>query len=484
MGSFWEYDDRALVPVPSSSAAAPKAPARRVRASGTKPRRRAPKLKSATAPRVAANGAVLDDVRGGEMVVMRQRAANGNRRPQSDRPLEDFENELRVGKYGIDNACFVTDPGVIGAVLARADRALMHHVLTPRLLALQYDFAMFDSGSDERCGGSFEHVLRNLDRLRGKVVPLCGKLPRYRSSGKENKYSIDAHLKKLVDPSQGLNDYALHPVFVSVNSEFSNDQGGILMQGVVVSAMAFNAPMGHASRLVTGLGDAFDDTWAAMLVTHTYTVTTPGADAQFGGIPWSAINPRRTCNGAIDAHNAEGRNMFDDLFRWTAYVQQHPDDASTSKFALTESKQVKGLLRRLLPPKMTLRDAAAVLHELRERGTLETELATRRATLTGQRASDRRTLADLVGNDIRKCLLAEMLLVNTSLHGAWTGRVEDVALPPLPADLSGFFASLRSFLRTRLDAAGCPCPASSYQSMYEQFYGQYFLAPLTDDVVS
>jgi hypothetical protein len=457
----------------------------------TKVRNRPPKLRATT----TMTAAVDDTATTGR----RPRVNDGGRRPLTDVPLHDFEDELRIGRYGVDSVPFVKDAGVMKATLARDDRVLLHHVLSPRIIMMQYDFAMWHAGSPERCGGSLATVLDNLPRLVGKLVPLCGKLPRYRGD-KENSYSMASHLTKLLDPSGGLNEYALHPVFVSVNSEYVNDQGGILLQGVVVSAMGFNAPMGHERRLVTGLGDTFDDTWAAMLVTHAYSMSAPDGGARFGGIPWAAINPRRTVHGRIDDLNLEGRNMFDDRFAWHAYMTAHPEDTSITKFALTESKQVKGLLRRLLPTKMTLRDAAAALTQLRSTPfRLGRELASRFATLMGQRDTYRRTLDKLVGNDIRKCLLAEMLLEGTPLEGVWSARPEAITPPPLP-DVHNFFDAVRSFLTTASSSPASSSPASSspassspasssptasYQALYEQFYRQNFLSsvsvPETDD---
>lgn len=429
-------------------------------------RRRAPALRPGVQVLRDANGARLDPVLGGTLADgVRSRLSS--RHVADAKPLTDFVDDLRATTLSIDQAAVVTDPDVATRVLAGGGRVLLHHVITPDVLAMQYDMAMHCAGDPDRCDGDFSYALANLPRLVGKAVLLFGKLPGIGTppDAAAAKRKLKAQEAKLAPPGSGANEYALHPVFVSVKSEYANDQGGIMYQGVVLSAMAFNHPVGHAARLRTGLSDEFDDTCAVLLVTGTYAMRRGGA--AFNSIAWSAINPKRMSAGQIDPLNRDGRNLHDDTFQWDAYVRAHPDDTSASKFALTESKQVKGLLRRLLPPAMTLDDARDVLAGLRARGELEAELVRRPATLAGQRGGSRRDVSQLVGNDLRKCLLAEMLLHGTALCGAMTGSAADVALPAMP-DLGTFVTDVREFLAGR---AGADRPAPvPYQTEYDAFY--------------
>jgi hypothetical protein len=219
--------------------------------------------------------------------------------------------------------------------------------------------------------------------------------------------------------------------------------------------MAFNHPLSHDMRLRTGapVGEAYDDSWIVMLVTHPYIVT-PGllpGDHSFPCIPWSAINPCSyfpAGDGALRIDtSAAGRNQYNATFQWNEYMAQHKGEAKNglTPFALGECKQVKGLLRKLLPPKMTLACSQAALKQLRDAGQLQTSLAQRHATMDGVRNDNRKLPHELCGNDLRKCLLAEMLLLGTPLHGALVGDASLIALPEVP-DAAGFFADVRSFL--------------------------------------
>ena len=351
---------------------------------------------------------------------------------------------------------------------------------------LQFDFAMHRAGkADMQCHGNLGHALGNIGLLTGQLLPLFSKLPDYRGT-----YKLESHLSKLQAVEAGQpHDYAMKPVFVSLITGYDNDAGSILLQGVCVSPMAFNHPLGHDLRVCTGTtkGEAFDDTWAVMLVTQPYIMSAgmlPNND-YFPGIPWSSINACsifRSADGSMKIDPlAGGRNQYNSVFHWNEYMARHAaeDNCGVNSFALNECKQVKNLLRKLLPPAMTLADSQAALKELRDAGKLQDTLTERAASQKafGVRSDKRKTVDKLSGNDLRKCLLAELLLMSTPLQGALTGDVSAISLPDIP-DTTGFFAALRSFLDEYRERQLTPVQLAglSVQASYEAWFSRVFAA--------
>jgi hypothetical protein len=337
---------------------------------------------------------------------------------------------------------------------------------------LLFDFAMHRAGqNDMKCNGNFAHALTNTGLLTGKLLPLFGKL-----AGK----NLQTHLRKLQAVETGsTHEYALHPVFVSIKTDYANDAGAIVLQGVCVSPLAFNHPVGHERRLRTGLsvGQAFDDTWIVLLVTHAYVMTAgPNNSAAFPGIPWSAINPCSVFAADDDDSRkidvlAAARNQYNAVFQWNEYMAAHRTEANAgvTPFALNECKQIKNVLRKLLEPGMTLSASQKQLKQLRDAGQLQTKLANDPATLKGLRRPA------TCGNDLRKGLLAECLLAETPLQGALTGDASRISLPEVMPDAAGFFGAVRTFLDDYRDRERT-LDMFAIQTAYEAWFSTVFAA--------
>jgi hypothetical protein len=444
----------------------------------TKARKRQPAVRVSQLTRVCTDdGFLLDTVHGGIKPEARSRGASG--RVSRPCPLVDFHDHLRRGQYNVDKLptkC-VTDRETIRDALVGEHVYLLHHVMSPRALMLAYDFAMQRAGSPKRCGDDFETCVSNLGDLVGHPVLLGSRLI-------PTKNQIDAHVAKLRDIVPGVHhEYALQPMFASVTTPaLQNDAGGIFFQGVVISPLCFNHPAGDEDRLVTGLtpNGAFDDVWICVLVTHVYTTSAGDGTttAPLGGIPWSSINP---CSTFVDVHGvrrvdplAGGRNVYNGVFMWNEYMDYHKDDAGgisgLTNFALAECKQMRGVLRKLLPPMLTVAAGNAILTELKERGELGKALTERYATVAGfaGRNDKRRREAEMSGNDLRKCLLASLLLMDTPLEGVLFRDAARIRVPNVP-DLAGLVTEFRDFLRASPQR---PDSVPAYQSMYEAWLGR------------
>jgi hypothetical protein len=259
---------------------------------------------------------------------------------------------------------------------------------------------------------------------------------------------------------------------------------------VCVSPLAFNHPVGHELRLRTGVskGEEYDDTWIVMLVTHAYSMVEPQVpDDRMPGIAWSAINPSCTYGDANKVRKNDlingARNQFNNVFRWIEHLEQHPKGGQNSSgkltsFALSECKQTRNVLRKLLPAEMTLADSQAALKQLRDANALDSLLASRGASQKaafGDRNDKRKTADELCGNDLRKCLLAEMLLRDTPLHGALTGEADRIALPGA-AFGAGFFADVRAFLDDYRERERPPPSDAAVQPLYEAWFARVWFA--------
>ena len=427
-------------------------------------RRRAPHISKTSGVGIDENGELYDAVHGGPLPSCKSRAQS--KKPSLHAPLMNFYDEERAGVYNIDNLKPQLDEAFVAEQLADAGRHVQMKVQTIDWTTLTwlFDFGMYQQGLPLRCNGDMFVALNNLDKLVGQVLPINGKL----ASG--TKRLAASELGNLADMGPG-HAFALHPVFISATAPgVNNDSGAILLQGVVVSQKAFNYPLDHELRIRTGLpcGDAFDDTWALVLITDTYRLRKEdgsGVVQTFPGMPFCALAMPR-CSGGEASKFSYGRNLFDKTYRWCALLQRHKlNPGSSLKFALHEIKQVKSMFRSVMAPAVSIRHAMDLIATLRQTNSLDSVLDAKEPTMVSAKP-DRKELHDLCGNDLRKMLLVEQLLLSTPLEFIATGSVS-LGLPiNVPAELrqpGAVFSKLREFVRT----ATVHIPSVSYQAMYD-----------------
>ncbi len=408
------------------------------------------------------NGNVRDTANGGTVMPSRSRATS---RHVPKKTRVSASDEL-IQEFNIFTLQPVTDYGVMSRMLVNESRKLHHHSTTPDVLLQLMDFAMYLENNPLRCKGNLSVALDNLHALKGHVLPL-----RYKFTGK----TLDNYRTKLEPPRSPEHPYALQPVFVSlVLPHLENDAGGIMMQGVLVSSVGVNYPVGDPRRLCASptSNDIFDDLWALLLVTHTYKLDVQGPDGtvhSFAGVPWSAITPSSYKRGKLDEQNSLGRNLYDDTYQWDALRQKFP---KASVYSLHEIKQAKSLLRKLCSDNTTVQASYATVVQKRRDKTLQAALV----KAPGQQMRrDSRNAADAeCSNDVRKILLTEQLLMGSPLQGVLTGQASDIKLPAVKVpealhNTGHVFTKLREFLSEQ------PGSQTEVEGSYEDLYRQWCL---------
>lgn len=201
--------------------------------------------------------------------------------------------------------------------------------------------------------------------------------------------------------------FACTPVVVATTGDGHGDQGDIVLQGIVVSNKIVNRAVGDTRRRTLGRHPAFEETMCVVLVTHVYDPP----------IPYAALGPHSTKKrgNVYEICKHPGKNLYDSVFLWNEFMQARSDErgCGVSSFGFTDTKQSgRDVVRQMFP--WSIRHAASVLEEFRRHDDLRRFLLDTPMTLMGKRAPARKECPS--GIDVRRFLLAELLLKNTPLE--------------------------------------------------------------------
>jgi hypothetical protein len=139
-------------------------------------------------------------------------------------------------------------------------------------------------------------------------------------------------------------------------------------------------------------------------------------------ISYASLGPYPTTKSGDKYRYVEtdGKNLFNDTFKWNEFMDEHKDllGCGVSRFGFTDTKQTgKDMSRRLFP--WSIKYAMDTLEWFRSRGKLE-EFLINTPMSTGRRSKDRDDNPS--GMDMRRFLLAELLLVGTPMENIIHGK--------------------------------------------------------------
>jgi hypothetical protein len=279
---------------------------------------------------------------------------------------------------------------------------------------LDLDFVRAELGKSTKSLGTIvvsrstlREMMRGLDDPVGHLVRVFGQL--------RNPKTFDAKsaFAKNSAPVSENHSFAFSPVVIATTGEGQGDQGEIAYQGVVVSNKCVNYAVGDPRRKSLGRNPVFEESVCAVLVTHVYNPP----------ISYAEIGPHATKKrgDAYDIVEHPHRNAFDSVFLWNEFMRGRRDQrgCGVSAFGFTDTKQSgKDVVRQLFP--WSLVHAHRTLDEFRRRDDLRRFLLETPMTLAGKRAAARKECPS--GIDVRRFLLAELLLKNTPLEPLLVGQ--------------------------------------------------------------
>lgn len=263
---------------------------------------------------------------------------------------------------------------------------------------------------------TLREMMRELANPVGRVVLVFGQVrnpPKFDASS--------AFAKNCAPITEEPHSFAFCPVVIATTGDSKGDQGEIAFQGVVVSNKAVNYAVSDSRRKTLGRNPIFEETVCAVMITHAYDPP----------IKYAAIGPHATKKrgDAYDVVEDPSRNAFDSVFLWNDFMTARRDQrgCGVSAFGFTDTKQSgKDVVRHLFP--WPIVHAAKILEEFRKRDDLRRFLLDTPMTLAGKRAAARKECPS--GIDVRRFLLAEMLLKNTPLEPLLEGRLPSFDFPP------------------------------------------------------
>lgn len=252
----------------------------------------------------------------------------------------------------------------------------------------------------------------HIKHLVGQVMPIFGQVRKPPSGGFGEKSKIYQNHKQVVRGEY--HHFAHEPVIIATSGNGPGDSGEIIAQGVLVSNKGLNFPVGDARRVSFGRKSEFEESMCWVLITHYYE----------DNITYAAIGPPSTKKNGDSYMTIETshKNKYDHVFRWTDFMNNntHLRGCGVSLFGFTDTKQVgKDITRRLFP--WSVSHAMETLSWYREHGLDEFLINSPMTTV--KRASGRVDIPS--GMDVRRFLLAELLLKGTPLENMLTNqRVE------------------------------------------------------------
>lgn len=251
-------------------------------------------------------------------------------------------------------------------------------------------------------------MTRGISNPVGSLIPVFGQIRCF------TKFDENSTFAKNCAPIADDHAFAFCPVVLATTGESGGDQGEIVMQGVVVSNKAVNGKLGDARRWTIGRNPVFEETVCIVLVTHVYDPP----------ISYAALGPHGTKkHGSVyKIQKTPGRNAYESTFLWDEFMHTRGEErgCGVSSFGFTDTKQSgKDVVRHMFP--WTICHAASVLGEFRRHGDLRRFLLETPMTLAGKRAAARKECPS--GIDVRRFLLAELVLKCTPLESLLDGRV-------------------------------------------------------------
>lgn len=250
--------------------------------------------------------------------------------------------------------------------------------------------------------GTLREMTRGEDPV-GELLPVFGQVrnpPRFDPKS--------AFAKNCAPVEDGEHAFAFAPVVIATTGETPGDQGEIVYQGVVVSNKSVNRAVGDPRRRTIGRNPVFEESLCFVMVTHAY-------DPPFR---YAALGPpatRKQRDGTYDVVEDGCRNAYDSIFAWNGFMSTRKAQrgCGVSAFGFTDTKQSgKDVVRYLFP--WSILHAARALADFRRRGDLQRFLLETPMTLAGKRAAAREECPS--GIDVRRFLLAELLLIGTPLE--------------------------------------------------------------------
>jgi hypothetical protein len=272
---------------------------------------------------------------------------------------------------------------------------------------------MLDAGMRETygIGCTNDDITDNVSKLIGRIVPIFGQI-RTPTRDADSKKSAFATNSLPIDDDP--HSFAFAPVIIATIGDTPGDQGEIVAQGVIVSNKGINYPMGDARRVSLGRNPSFEESMCYVLITHAYVPH----------ITYASIGPcgtkKRNDEYVIVRDNL--RNVYDDTFMWNEFMASRTSQrgCGVSTFGFTDTKQSgKDIARQLFP--WSIAHSQSILRDFRyttdglRRFLLETPM-----TMAGKRANAREECPS--GIDVRRFLLAEMLLMDTPLESLLYGQ--------------------------------------------------------------
>lgn len=256
----------------------------------------------------------------------------------------------------------------------------------------------------------YDAAIANFSVLIGRVVPVFGQI-RTPSRDADTRRSAFASNSMPIGP--GAHSFAFSPVVIATIGDTPGDQGEIIAQGIIVSNKAINYAVGDERRVSLGRNPAFEESVCLVLITHVYT-----APFTYAGIgPCGTRKQGKEYVTVVE----EGRNTYNSIFLWNEFMatRRSQRGCGVSTFGFTDTKQSgKDIARQLFP--WSIAHSQGVLWDFRAQDDLQRFLLETPMTMAGKRANAREDCPS--GIDVRRFLLAELLLLNTPLEPLLRGE--------------------------------------------------------------
>jgi len=361
-----------------------------------------------------------DMTSGGERIKTDRRDANkkfASRECLNNSDHARFADSMFVDKISIPMNGDIIDLRRISDELLRTEkeaRGLSTLVLSRASLAENVAFGIYNVyGTVLSSELTVFEKVANIVHLVGQVIPVFGQMRKPPSAGLGENSRIYNNHRTITSK---YHSFAFEPVLVSTTGDGPGDSGEIIAQGIIVSNKGINFPLSDDRRLTLGRKSEFEESLCYVLITHVYSNPT---------ISYASIGPPSTkkMGDKYGIVNNPQKNHYDHIFRWTDFMNNNTQfrGCGVSLFGFTDLKQTgKDITRRMFP--WSLDHAMETLEWFRSRDLLDNFLIESPMT-TVRRASGREDMPS--GMDMRRFLLAELLLMGTPLEKMLTGeRVE------------------------------------------------------------
>ena len=385
------------------------------------------------------NASEIDLTAGGEH--LRSDRRNANKKPPKRMCLDEkdrrrFTRDMYIDKISIPivkttDGESVLNLSLISKELMRRDteaRGLSTIAVSRSSLASMISFGYYNA-FDKKIDDVLD-VINKIDMIRhlvGHVIPVFGQMRKPPAAGLSPKSSIYRNHSPII-PGE-FHPFAFEPVIISTIGDSIGDSGEIVAQGIIVSNKGINFPVGDERRLTTGRRYEFEESMCWILITYVYSPY----------ITYASIGPHKTkrVSKDPDVYNIEPtaqKNLYNFVFKWDEFMTTHTQlrSCGVSRFGFTDTKQTgKDIARRLFP--WSIEYSSDMLDWFRKNEKLDEYLLNTDMTMAGKRANAREDTPS--GIDVRRFLLAEILLIGTPLQSMLTNeKVYFDFAPPIIQD--------------------------------------------------